>query len=130
VMVSSIQNYPAIETMADARKQARTTGNPDLPSAMLTSPFIDFMIDPNLFKPIQEPESRSRNVRMSYLASLIAGGFVGGGPQRVGGTLTVIWVAFGLKMLVMACTELADYCKRLYKHGKGPDYDPLRIVNL
>jgi hypothetical protein len=108
VMVSSIQNYPAIEIMTDAGKQARTTGNPEIPSAMLTSPFIDFMIDPNLFKPIREPDSRSRNVRMSYLASLIAGGFVGGGLQRVGGTLTVIWVAFGLKMLVMAWIHLVE----------------------
>jgi len=66
------------------------------------------MIDPNLFKPIREPDSRSRNVRLSYLASLIAGGFVGGGLQRAGGTLTVIWVAFGLKMLVMAWVCLVE----------------------
>jgi len=66
------------------------------------------MIDPNLFKPIREPDSRSRNVRLLYLASLISGGFVGGGLQRAGGTLAVIWLAFGLKMLVMVWICLVE----------------------
>lgn len=75
---------------------------------MLTSPYIDFMIDPNLFSPLREPNSRSRNVRLLYLVSLISGGFVGGGLQRAGGTLTVLWVAFSLKMLVMGWICLVD----------------------
>lgn len=74
---------------------------------MLTSPFIDFMIDPRLFKGVSAPESRPRNVRLLYLVSLTGGAFVGGGLHRAGGTLTVLWVAFGLKMIVMAWICLA-----------------------
>jgi uncharacterized membrane protein YoaK (UPF0700 family) len=76
---------------------------------MLTSPFVDFMIDPQLFKGVSGAESRPRNVRLLYLLSLIVGAFVGGGLHRAGGTLTVLWVAFGLKLLVMAWICLLRY---------------------
>lgn len=89
--------------------KARTSSNPEIPSAMLTSPYIDFMIDPHLFKGVSGSDSRPRNVRLLYLSSLISGAFVGGGLHRAGVTLTVLWVAFGLKLIVMAWIYLADH---------------------
>jgi hypothetical protein len=68
---------------------------------MLTLPYIDFLIEPQLFGPLKQPDSRSRNIRLMYLGSLIIGGFFGAGLQHAGGTVCVLWVAFGLKMAVM-----------------------------
>lgn len=75
---------------------------------MLTSPYIDFLVDPGLFGPLNNPGSRTRNVRLLYLISLIGGGFVGGGFQHAGGTVAVIWLAVGLRLATMVWILLLD----------------------
>jgi hypothetical protein len=75
---------------------------------MLTSPYIDFLVDPGLFGPLNKPGSRSRNIRLLYLICLIGGGFVGGGFQHAGGTLAVLWLAVGLRLATMVWIVLLD----------------------
>ncbi|AFR94167.2 hypothetical protein C343_02239 [Cryptococcus neoformans C23] len=87
---------------------ARTSGNPEIPSAMLTSPYIDFFVDPGLFAPPQRPGSRSRNVRLLYICSLVGGGFVGGGIHKLGGTLPVLWLVVALRLATMIWVCLLD----------------------
>jgi hypothetical protein len=81
--------------------QARTSGNPEIPSAMLTSPYIDFLVDPALFKSVRGDGTRKRNVRFLYILALVGGGFVGGGVQQGGGTKAVLWLGMGLRGITM-----------------------------
>jgi hypothetical protein len=81
--------------------QARTSGNPEIPSAMLTSPYIDFLVDPALFKSFRGDGTRKRNVRFLYILALVGGGFVGGGVQKGGGTVAVLWLGMGLRVITM-----------------------------
>lgn len=75
---------------------------------MLTSPYIDFFVDPGLFAPPQRPGSRSRNVRLLYICSLVGGGFVGGGIHKLGGTLPVLWLVVALRLATMIWVCLLD----------------------
>ncbi|RSH88901.1 hypothetical protein EHS25_002563 [Saitozyma podzolica] len=81
---------------------ARTSGNPEIPSAMLTSPYIDFLVDPALFKSVRGDGTRKRNVRFLYILALVGGGFVGGGVQQGGGTKAVLWLGMGLRGITMS----------------------------
>lgn len=94
-------------------EQARTSSNPEIPTAMLTSPFIDLLTDLNFFAPpplprpfvsshpFAHPRSRPRNVRILYVFALIGGCFLGAGIHKGGGTETVMWVSVGLRLAVM-----------------------------
>jgi hypothetical protein len=93
--------------------QARTSSNPEIPTAMLTSPFIDLLTDPNFFAPLPlpppfvsshpftHPRSRQRNVRSLYVFVLIGGCFIGAGIHKGGGTELVLWLSVGLRVAVV-----------------------------
>lgn len=68
---------------------------------MLTSPYIDFLVDPALFKSVRGDGTRKRNVRFLYILALVGGGFVGGGVQHGGGTVAVLWLGMGLRGVTM-----------------------------
>ncbi|KAM0750530.1 DUF1275 domain protein [Meredithblackwellia eburnea MCA 4105] len=82
---------------------ARTSGCQEIPTAMLSSPMIDFITDPRLFVPAwRRPELRARNRRLCYITSLVVGAFVGAWAQETKGFIVVLIVSISLKVLVMA----------------------------
>ncbi|KAL7413001.1 hypothetical protein BDY24DRAFT_329534, partial [Mrakia frigida] len=76
---------------------ARTSSNPEIPSAMLTSPLIDLLTDRHFFRPLFHPLARARNVRTLYVIALVGGSFLGAGIHKGSGTETVMWVSVGLR---------------------------------
>ncbi|MCJ1478610.1 hypothetical protein MMC13_007291 [Lambiella insularis] len=52
---------------------ARSVHIPEITTAMVTSAYIDFLIDPDIFK----IQNRSRNRRLFFVGSLVLGSFVG-----------------------------------------------------
>ncbi|PWN50674.1 hypothetical protein IE53DRAFT_295392, partial [Violaceomyces palustris] len=67
---------------------AKCSGINEIPTAMLTSPFIDLLTDPLLFaNPMRTSEAkvRSRNIRFVYIVMLILGAVIGSLIHRFGG---------------------------------------------
>ena len=88
--------------------QARTSGISEIPTAMLTSPYIDFLVDPDLFMHFRQAEANSRNIRFMHISSIVCGGFVGGGLYRAGISFAVLWTAVGIKVMVIIWVVLLD----------------------
>lgn len=65
---------------------ARTVNVPEVTTAMVTSAYIDVMVDPDIF----HIRNRARNRRIFFVLSLLAGGFIGAAAYRYVGP------AFGL----------------------------------
>lgn len=82
---------------------ARQFAVPEIPTAMLTSPFVDLLTDPYLFSlTVSESHNTARNRRASYIVSLIAGCFIGATIHKYAGSKVVVLVAGSLKVLVFA----------------------------
>jgi uncharacterized membrane protein YoaK (UPF0700 family) len=77
---------------------ARTVDVPEITTAMVTSAYIDVLVDPRLFC----RKNRSRNRRLSLLCSLIVGSFVGAWAYR-----RAAWVAYLLSAVGKAGVTLA-----------------------
>lgn len=89
---------------------ARTVDVPEITTAMVTSAYIDVLVDPRLFC----RKNRGRNRRLSLLCSLILGSFVGAWAYR-----EAAWVAYLLSAIGKAAVTLA-FCfnKSESAHGE------------
>ncbi len=87
--------------------QARTVGISEVPTAMLSSPLVDLLTDPNLFRFPSHPAAVPRNRRAIYIVSIISGSFVGACAHRYAGTECAIYVAVGIKVCVAVWVTLA-----------------------
>lgn len=82
---------------------AKQFGIPEIPTAMLTSPFADVLCDPHLFSlscrgaEVNVP----RNRRMGYILLLVLGVFLGATMHRFVGTTPVLLLAGCLKVVVL-----------------------------
>lgn len=67
----------------------------EVPTAMLTSPFIDLLADENLFAfKIRHKNVRSRNLRTIYIILMFGGSFVGAFMhRRYGSPITILFAA-------------------------------------
>lgn len=81
-------------------RQARHVGCPEIPTAMLSSPLVDFVTDPMLFRRWSDPESASRNRRTLYVFSIISGSFCGSAIQRYQGTVATVLFATCIKAVM------------------------------
>lgn len=79
---------------------------------MLTTPYIDFLVDPNLFRVPKHPETRSRDVRAAYIFSLVLGGLLGGGIYRAGGSTANLWFSAALKAVTIAWVATVGASRR------------------
>lgn len=61
---------------------ARTINVPEVTTAMVTSAYIDLVVDPNIFS----WNNRSRNRRVFFVASLLVGSFIGAIAYRYVGS--------------------------------------------
>jgi uncharacterized membrane protein YoaK (UPF0700 family) len=57
---------------------ARGVSVPEIPTAIVTSAYIDLLIDPGIFK----LHNRPRNRRILFIAALMSGGFIGAASYR------------------------------------------------
>lgn len=80
--------------------QARQSGSAELPTAPMTSSYVDLVSDRYLFKGIRNPKAGPRNKRAIYVLVMIIGGMLGAVIHRWAGTGAVVGATLGLKGLV------------------------------
>ncbi|KAL6719952.1 hypothetical protein ACLMJK_001873 [Lecanora helva] len=78
---------------------SRTLNLAEIPSVVLTSMLCDLASDPNLVGPLKSNIKRNRRVMafLGILVGAVVGGFISEGTGKVG---VVLWIAFGLKVLI------------------------------
>jgi len=83
--------------------QARTSGVNEVPTAMLTSPMVDFLVHPNLLtlqlRSRGDPGIRSRNVRAIYIFCLVLGVVVGAAVDLHQGVAAATFTAFAVRFV-------------------------------
>lgn len=87
---------------------ARLSGCQEIPTAMLTSPWIDLLADRQLFAPkLRGKEVMPRNLRAAYIAVFVLGSLVGGFMNRYSSSANVIYLTAAIKVAT-ALSFLAD----------------------
>lgn len=84
---------------------AKSSGT-GIPTAMLTSPYADCLLDEHLFAPVLSKKGKNRTIRIAYIFSLLLGSFFGGVVQKHVGTIAVVWAAFGLRVVSVVWISL------------------------
>lgn len=80
---------------------ARQSGVPEVPTAMFSTPLVDMLVDPNLFKSsLTDPLVRGRNRRMAHICSMIVGGFCGAFLCKAKGSEAVLLLAVTMKTVI------------------------------
>lgn len=75
---------------------ARTLNMPEVPTAMVTSAYIDFLVDPQIIS----RHNRPRNRRLFFVLSLVTGSFVGAASYKMVEPALAIFLASLLKLFV------------------------------
>ena len=88
--------------------QARQSGSQELPTAPMTSSFVDLMADKYLFVGFTHAKAGPRNRRLAYLFAMVAGGFIGALVHRYAGSWEVVVLTLGLKLVVMGMMCFAE----------------------
>lgn len=79
--------------------QARTSGVSEVPTAMLSSPMIDLIVDKRFFAPsLHDPQVQARNRRAMHIAALVSGSFAGAFLHKAKGPELTILVALVFKL--------------------------------
>lgn len=89
---------------------ARQSGSQELPTAPMTSSYVDLMADKHLFVGFRHPKAGPRNRRLTYILAMIGGGFLGAVVHRYGGSWVVVVVTIALKLVAgaLVCFAAAE----------------------
>jgi uncharacterized membrane protein YoaK (UPF0700 family) len=87
--------------------QARQSGSAELPTAPMTSSYVDLMSDKYLFVGFRHKKAGPRNRRMLYILAMIVGGFMGAVIHKWAGSWAVVAVTIALKVLCLVLIALA-----------------------
>lgn len=86
---------------------ARQSGSAELPTAPMTSSYVDLVADKYLFVGFTNPNAGGRNRRLIYIAVMWFGAMLGAIVHRYGGSAAVVGVTMGLKALAMGLVSAA-----------------------
>ncbi|CAK9782515.1 unnamed protein product [Cutaneotrichosporon oleaginosum] len=86
---------------------ARQSSCQELPTAPMTSTFVDFVADHYLFTGWNDPKAVSRNRRLYYVVAMIGGSFLGAVMHRYSSSWIVAVIAVGIKLVALAMVALA-----------------------
>jgi uncharacterized membrane protein YoaK (UPF0700 family) len=86
---------------------ARQSSCAELPTAPMTSTFVDFVADHYLFAAWSDPRATPRNRRVLYVVAMIGGSFVGAAMHKYSSSWAVVAVAVGIKALVLVLVSVA-----------------------
>ncbi|KAE8271007.1 hypothetical protein A4X09_0g1335 [Tilletia walkeri] len=85
---------------------AKLSSVPEIPTAVVTSPWVELLSDGNLFSPhLFTEDVRSRNLRVMHIGGLMLGSVIGAVIRKYAGSAPIIFLAAGIKILI-ACTFL------------------------
>ena len=92
---------------------ARQSGSQELPTAPMTSSYVDLMADKYLFVGFRHPKAGPRNRRLAYILAMVIGGFIGSTIHRFAGSYVVVIVTIALKCVVfsLVCGTRAEVRK-------------------
>ncbi|CAO1617989.1 unnamed protein product [Parajaminaea phylloscopi] len=94
---------------------AKSVGVKEVPTAMLTSPYMDLLTDPHLTtRSLTSSVVASRNLRLGYLFFFATGTVVGAIAKVHSGTTTVLWLSCALR--------IGNDIYILLAPGKPPDH--------
>lgn len=85
---------------------ARQSACQEVPTAPMTSSYVDLMADAHLFKPWSHPDAGPRNRRVMYVFAMVGGGLLGAGVHKSAGSWVVVLLTMIIKifvLLIMAC---------------------------
>jgi uncharacterized membrane protein YoaK (UPF0700 family) len=87
--------------------QARTSGIQELPTAMLSSPMVDFLVDKNFFRfSLHDPQVQARNRRAMGIFAIVSGAFAGAFLHKAKGPELTILVALVFKAAILVALGL------------------------
>nr|XP_031861318.1 uncharacterized protein CI109_003290 [Kwoniella shandongensis]KAA5528390.1 hypothetical protein CI109_003290 [Kwoniella shandongensis] len=86
---------------------ARQASIAEIPTAPMTSSYVDLVSDKYLFVGFNHPHAGARNRRVGYIAAMITGSFIGGVMHKYAGSWVVVVVAMGFKLGVVGMMCLA-----------------------
>ncbi|WWC58572.1 uncharacterized protein I303_101115 [Kwoniella dejecticola CBS 10117] len=99
---------------------ARQASIQEIPTAPMTSSYVDLVSDKYLFSGFTNKNARGRNRRLAYIMAMIIGSFIGGIMHKYAGSWVVVVVAIGFKLIVLAlmCVAPAEVKEKKKEKGK------------
>ena len=86
---------------------ARQSSCAELPTAPMTSTFVDFVADHYLFAAWSDPRATPRNRRVMYVIAMIGGSFIGAAMHRYSSSWAVVAVSVAVKSVVLVLISVA-----------------------
>lgn len=87
---------------------ARQSSCQELPTAPMTSTFVDFVADHYLFAGWSDPRATSRNRRLYYVVVMLGGSTIGAVMHRWCNSWSVVVLAVGVKLGALVLLALAQ----------------------
>ncbi|OCF73746.1 hypothetical protein I204_05590 [Kwoniella mangroviensis CBS 8886] len=108
---------------------ARQASIQEIPTAPMTSSYVDLVSDKYLFVGFNHKHSSGRNRRLAYISAMIIGSFIGGIMHKYAGSWVVVVVAMGFKLAVMGLMAVAPpEIKEKKEKESGINASPLIFV--
>lgn len=86
---------------------ARQSGSAELPTAPMTSSYVDLVSDKYLFVGVTHPQAGGRNRRLVYIAVMWLGAVLGAVVHRYAGSAAVVGLTMGLKGVAVGLVGVA-----------------------
>lgn len=80
---------------------ARQSSCQELPTAPMTSTFVDFVSDPFLFAGMTNKKATGRNRRLYYIIAMLGGSFIGAAMHRYSTSWVIVTISVGIKLCVL-----------------------------
>ncbi|WVR09727.1 hypothetical protein IAU60_006803 [Kwoniella sp. DSM 27419] len=87
---------------------ARQASIQEIPTAPMTSSYVDLVGDQYLFVGLADPKGCARNRRLAYILAMIVGSFIGGIMHKYAGSWVVVVVAMAFKLAVMVLMAIGS----------------------
>ncbi|OCF45354.1 hypothetical protein I317_00877 [Kwoniella heveanensis CBS 569] len=86
---------------------ARQASIQEIPTAPMTSSYVDLVGDKYIFAGFGNEKGRARNRRLAYIMAMIVGSFIGGIMHKYAGSWVVVVVAMSFKLAVIVLISIA-----------------------
>ncbi|ODN84106.1 hypothetical protein L202_00119 [Cryptococcus amylolentus CBS 6039] len=94
---------------------ARQASVAEIPTAPMTSSYVDLVSDKYLFYGFTHEKAGARNRRLGYVFAMIAGSFIGAVMHKYTASWIVVVIALGFKLVVMGMMAMAPMDPRKEK---------------
>ncbi|WRT64082.1 uncharacterized protein IL334_001010 [Kwoniella shivajii] len=96
---------------------ARQASVQEIPTAPMTSSYVDLVADKYLFAGFNNENATGRNKRLVYILSVIIGSFIGSIMHKYAGSWVVVVIAMAFKLAVIVLMSLAATDEKVETHN-------------